>query len=161
MKKVLFSLLALTLVFASCGGPSPVAFNDALVKANTAIGDISNTYQNDLTQAINSESFENIAVLTDSALAKIDAELEIVRALEVPKGGDEFKSAALKSYENFRALVEAGKKFSTLTAESTQEDFEKIEKEYDGKFDEYSKSFDELSKAQMEYAKEAGYKVNK
>lgn len=161
MKKVLFSLFALSLLIVSCGGPSPVKFNDALVKANTAIGDISATYQNDLTQAISSESFENIAVLTDSALAKIDTELEVVKALEAPKGGETFKDAALKSYESFRALVETGKKFSTLTKESTEEDFDKIEKEYGGQFDTYSKSFDELSKAQMDYAKEAGYKVEK
>lgn len=161
MKKVLFSLLVLSLLIVSCGGPSPVKFNDALVQANTAIGDVSMTYQNDLTQAIDSESYESITAMTDSALAKIDAELEIVKVLEVPKGGDAFKAAALKSYESFRSLVETGKKFATLTKESTQEDFEKIETEYDGKFDEYSKTFDELSKAQLDYAKEAGYGVNK
>ncbi|MFV0418600.1 MAG: hypothetical protein ACK5KT_07725 [Dysgonomonas sp.] len=159
MKKVLFSLLVLSLIIVSCGGPSPVKFNDALVKANTAIGNVGAAYQNDLSQAISSESFENIAVVTDSALAKIDAELEIVKALEAPKGGETFKAAALKSYESLRTVVETSRKFAVLTKESTQEDFDKIEKEYDEKFDEYSKSFDELAKAQMDYAKEAGYKV--
>jgi len=159
MKKVLISLLAVTFILVSCGGPSPTAFNDALVKANTEISNVSLTYQNELTKAIGSESFDNIIALTDTALAKIDAELTIVKGLEVPKGGDAFKAAAIKSYEGLRAVVETGKKFSTLTAESTQEDFDSIESDYDSKLDEYSKSFDELSSAQMEYAKEAGYKV--
>lgn len=158
MKKVLFSLLALTLVLVSCG-TSPTKFNDALVKANTVISDVAAKYQDDLSKAIDNDSYADIATMTDSALVKIDAELSVVKGLEAPKGGDAFKEAAVKSYESLRTVVETGKKFATLTAESTQEEYSVIEKEYNEQLDAYSKTFDALSKAQMDYAKEAGYKV--
>ncbi len=161
MKKVLFSLLAVVLVLTSCGGVDPVKFNDAIANANVKIVTVSDAYQNELGKALEADDYEVIAIQTDSALAKIDAEIAIVKALEVPKGGEAFKDAAIKSYESLRAVVEAGKKFSTLTKESSEEEFSILEKEYDAKSTEYSNSFDALAIAQAEYAKDAGYKVNK
>lgn len=161
MGKVLFSLLALMLFFISCGRPSSITFNDALVKANAAISNISVSYQNSFAKAIESESYEDITALTDSTLVKIDQGLDFVKALKVPEGGAVFKATALKSYENFRDLVETSKKFATLTKESIPEDFDKIGEEYSDKFEEYSKSFDELIKVQMDYANEVGCNVYK
>ncbi|MBB4035962.1 copper chaperone CopZ/predicted small lipoprotein YifL [Dysgonomonas hofstadii] len=159
MKKVLFSLFAVMMVFASCGGPDPVKFNDALSKANTEITNVSTEYQDAIAKLIEDTNFSAITAQTDSALAKINKEIDIVKALEAPKGGDAFKEAAIKTYEGLRSVVETGKKFSSLTAESTDVDLENITNEYDAKIDEYSKLFDALVNAQAEYAKEAGYDV--
>ncbi|MDR2956038.1 MAG: hypothetical protein LBV43_13260 [Prevotella sp.] len=160
MKKVLFSLLAVAIIMVSCGGADPVKFNDALVKANTVISEVSSNYDSELSDAINSEAFDKISTLTDSALVKIKAEIETVKNLDAPKGGEKFKETAIKTYESLSTLVETGKKFSTLTAESSEEQFDGINKEYTAKMEEYSKVFQELVDVQMEYAKEAGYKVN-
>jgi len=159
MKKVLFSLLASVLVLASCGGPSPVAFNDAITKANTVITNVSSDYQDAISKSMDNEDYASIVAQTDSALIKIDAELAIVKALEVPKGGDAFKDTAVKTYESLRSMVETGKKVSTLHSESSEADYNAIYKEYEVKMDEYSKLFGELAAAQMSYAKEAGYEV--
>lgn len=159
MKKLLFSLIATALVLVSCGGVDPVAFNDAIVKANTTITALGETYQNDITKSIESSDFSAIAAQTDSALAKINTEIDIVKSLEVPKGGDGFKEAAVKTYESLRDVVETGRKLSTLNTDSTEEAANSIMKEYDEKSSIYSKQFDELAKAQMDFAKEANYKV--
>jgi len=159
MKKVLFSLFAVMVVMASCGGADPVKFNDALSKANTEISDVSTDYQNTIMKSMESGDFASITTQTDSALAKIDKEIDVVKALEVPKGGDAFKEAAIKAYESLREVVETGRKFSVLTAESTEEDIMKISTEYDKKIDGYSELFNDLVKAQADYAKEAGYQV--
>lgn len=160
MKRILFSLLTVLFVLTSCG-PDAVKFNDAIAKANVAITEVSVSYDGDLTNAVNNEDFASIAAKTDSALAKIDAEITIVKALDVPKGGDKFKEAALKTYESLRGVVEAGKGFATLTKESAIEDVNKLQETYQAKVDEYSKSFQELAVAQAQYAAEAGYQVKK
>ncbi|MDH6309260.1 hypothetical protein M2451_001831 [Dysgonomonas sp. PFB1-18] len=159
MKKVLFSLLASVLVLASCGGPSPVAFNDAITNANSVIMNVQSECQDAIAKSMENKDYSSIVAQTDSALAKIDAELAVVKALEVPKGGDAFKEAAVKTYESLRSMVETGKKFSALNSESSEDDYNKIYKEYEGKMEESSKLFDELATAQMNYAKEAGYEV--
>ncbi|WP_029904664.1 hypothetical protein [Prevotella sp. 10(H)] len=161
MKKITLSLLAVLFVFASCGGPDAVKFNDAIAKANATITQVSVSYDSDLTSAVNTENYEAIAAKTDSALAKIDAEITIVKALDVPKGGADFKEAALKTYESLRGVVEAGKGFASLTKDSAPEDVSKLQETYQAKVDEYSKSFESLTAAQLEYAKEAGYEVRK
>ena len=160
MKKVLLPVFAV-LVFAltSCGGADPVKFNDALSKANTEIANVSTEYQNTIVKSMEANNFAAISAQTDSALAKIDKEIDIVKNLDAPKGGEAFKEAAIKAYESVRGFVETGRQFSTLTEESTQDDVMKISNEYDGKVNEYSKLFDELVKAQADYAKEAGYRV--
>lgn len=160
MKKILFSFLAVLLVLTSCG-PDPVKFNNTITKANATITEISVSYDSDLSNAVSNGNFAAIAAKTDSALAKIDAEITIVKALDIPKGGDKFKEAALKTYESLRGVVEAGKGFATLTQESAIEDVTKLQETYQAKVDEYSKSFQDLATAQMEYAAEAGYQVKK
>jgi hypothetical protein len=160
MKKNLFYLLTVLFILSSCG-PDAVKFNDAIAKANAAITEVSVSYDGDLTNAVNNEDFASIAAKTDSALAKIDAEITIVKALDVPKGGDKFKEAALKTYESLRGVVEAGKGLAALTKESAIEDMDKLQETYQAKVDEYSKSFEDLATAQMEYASEAGYQVKK
>ncbi|NDV96256.1 hypothetical protein D0T84_15245 [Dysgonomonas sp. 521] len=159
MKKLLFSLLAVGFILTSCGGTSPTKFNDAIVKANTNISNVGGTYMNTLSAALSSSSYDGIAAVTDSALVKIDAELAIVKALEVPKGGESYKDAAVKTYESLRAFVESGKKFSTLTKDSSVEDINNVSAEYEAKMKVYTDSFDELTKAQVAYAEEAGYKI--
>jgi hypothetical protein len=159
MKKLLFSLLAVGLVLTSCGGTSPTKFNNAIIGANTAISEVGNSYMNTLSVAVSTNSYESIAAATDSALVKIDAELDIIKALEVPKGGDAYKDAAVKAYESLRAVVESGKKFSTLTEESSVEDMNKISEEYEVKMQEYTDNFTNMTKAQAEYAAEAGYEI--
>ena len=158
MKKILFSLLSVLFILTSCG-PDAVKFNDAIAKANEAITEVSVSYDGDLTDAIDNENFTAIAAKTDSALAKIDAEITIVKGLDVPKGGDKFKEAALKTYESLRSVVEAGKGFATLTKESAIEDVTILQEAYQTKVDEYAKSFQELTTAQAEYAMESGYQV--
>ena len=157
MKKLLLSLLTVSLILTSCGGTSPVKFNDTIVKANETISHVSDSYTETLSAAIASGSYESIAAATDSALVKIDAELDIVKALEAPKGAEEFKNAALKTYQDLRAIVEAGRKYTTLTEESSDEEFDKISDEYDAKMDAYNASFEQLANTQKAYAKEAGY----
>jgi len=159
MKKLLFSLLVVGLILTSCGGTSPTKFNEAIVKANTTISEVGNSYMTTLSSAVSTNSYEGIAAATDSALVKIDAELDIVKALEVPKGGDAYKDAAVKAYESLRSFVESGKKFSTLTPESSVGDMNKVSEEYEAKMKEYTDNFTALTKAQSEYAKEVGYKV--
>ncbi|MFT3994365.1 MAG: hypothetical protein QM660_08660 [Dysgonomonas sp.] len=161
MKKVLFSILALSLVIlSSCGGADPTVFNDAILKANNDISQVKLEYDDEVTKSITDNNYAAIAAATDSALIKIDSELANVQSLKVPKGGEAFKEASIKTFESIRAIVEAGKKFASLTENSSQEDFDKIEKEYNEKEEAYSTTFDEMTKAQVEYAASIGYKVH-
>ncbi|NDV79398.1 hypothetical protein [Dysgonomonas sp. 511] len=158
MKKVLFSLIAVATFFVACG-PSPVAFNDAIVNANTNITKIGEDYQNEVSKSMQNSNFADVAAQTDSALVKINAEIDKVKALEVPKGGDAFKEAAVNTYESLRDMVEIGRKFGTLTAESDASELNKIVDEYNAKMEEYTKHFNDLSQAQMDFAEESNYEV--
>jgi hypothetical protein len=136
-----------------------VKFNEAIVKANEVISEVGSSYTFSLSTALSTGSYESIAATTDSALVKIDAELNIVKALEAPKGGDAYKEAAIKAYESLRAYVESGKKFSVLTKESSKEELNKAQNECEAKMKEFESNFDTLTQAQADYAKGAGYKV--
>jgi hypothetical protein len=158
MKKILFSLLALALIFVSCGS-TPTSFNNGIVEAHTNLTQIASDYIDILSSAVSAENYSAVTAQTDSALVKIDAELTAIKALEAPKGADSYKDAAIKACESLRAFVETGKKFSTLTAESSESDYNKVSEEYEAKMKVYSDDFDALTKAQEVYAAEIGYKV--
>lgn len=159
MKKILFSLFALTLILVSCGGASPTAFNDSIVKAHTNLSQIGTSYIGSLSSAVSAGTYDIIVAQTDSALVKIDVELETVKALEVPKGGDAYKEAAVKACESLRDFIASGKDFSSLTKESSVEEYNKVSEGYEAKMKVYTADIEALTKAQVAYAKESGYKV--
>ncbi|MDR2949081.1 MAG: hypothetical protein LBV71_07725 [Prevotella sp.] len=159
MKKLLFSLVAVALILVSCGGSSPTAFNNGIVQAHTNLSQIGSSYINTLSSAVSSGTYDAIAAQTDSALVKIDAELTAVKALEVPKGGDAYKAAAVKACESLRAFIESGKSFSALTKESSVDEYNKVSAEYEAKMKVYTEDIEALTDAQEAYATEAGYKV--
>lgn len=160
MKKVLFSLFVLVLILASCGGASPTAFNDGIVKAHATLSQIGTAYIGSLSTAVSAGTYDIIASKTDSALVKIDTELAVIKALEVPEGGDAYKSAAIEASESLRAFIESGKGFSTLTKESSVDEYNKVSEEYEAKMKKYTQGIEALTQAQEAYAKQAGYKVH-
>jgi hypothetical protein len=162
MKKVFFLMVAVlaSLLLTSCGGgTTPGAFNDRILKANDVISEIKNSYDETLTQLIQNNSYGSIVAETDSALTKIDVELKGLRDLQSPKGGEEFKETALKTFEGIKAIIESGKAFASLTAESTQEEFDKLEQAFYAKEDEADKLFKELQSAQKAFSEKFGYKL--
>ena len=159
MKKVLFSLITVALILTACGGSvSPTMLNETIVKTGQDVVNIKNTFDKDLTSAIKSKNYESITAITDSALTKMDAKIDRLKAMQAPEGGQAYKEIALKTFEEIRANVEIGKKYADLKPGATKE-FRELEKEYNAKEKECAKLFKEIGKVQSEYAKSVGRKV--
>lgn len=159
MKKLLFLLITAAFVLTSCGGSvSPTRLNETIVKTGEKVVNIKNSFDKDLTSAIRAKNYESITAITDSALTKIDTEIDKLKTLEAPEGGEAYKEIALKTFEEIRANVEIGKKYAELKPGATKE-FRALEKEYNAKEAECAKLFKEVGKVQAEYAKSVGRKV--
>ncbi|WP_165025992.1 hypothetical protein [Dysgonomonas sp. ZJ279] len=158
MKKVLFSLVVAVAAFTSCSnGPSAIEFNDAIVNANAKIAQQQIEYDSKLTNAIESDSYSALKVENDSALARVDREIAIIKEMGTAKGGEAFKESALTTFDAVRKLIEVGGKFSTLTENSTEEDFNKLIEEYNAQMNDYSTKVDAMGGIQAAFAKDQNY----
>ena len=159
MKKVLFSLLVVVFALTSCGGPNAIKFNDAIVKANNELGEVFTDYSREMGKLSNAEDFSKMVAISDTALAKLNEKLEIVKNLEAPKSGEEFKAAAIEMYEYCKVILETGKKFATLTEESSVDEYNKILKEFNDHLSSYDDLVRKTRKAQAKFAEENNFRV--
>lgn len=149
MKKVLFSLLAVMFIMASCGGPSAVEFNDAIVKEQSTMVSAMNKFYGSV------ESPEKIKTEGDSLIAKLDASINAIKNLKTPSGGEKFRDTAVEYFESIKSasstIIE---KASTLNENSTQEDLNAYMQVITTVVKDAEEKEDALKAVQKEFAKE-------
>jgi len=153
MKKVLFSLLAVTFLLTSCG-PDAVKFNDSIVKEQTTMISALQDYGNKLSQASSNNSFGEVKTLGDSLLIKIDKSIEVIKGLSTPSGGEKFKESAVDYFESAKKMVTLGDKAVALGEEPTQEESVAFFTEYGNIVKEVTDKENAFLAAQKEFAKD-------
>lgn len=155
MKKVLFSLLAVMFVMASCGGADPVKFNDAIVNEQKALTTAANNFGVELGKAMATQSFDGLNVASDSLVAKMDKSIETIKGLSTPSGGEKFKEAAIDAFEfQKKQILSIKDKATTITPESSVEDVNSFIQLCNDIMTEAKTKEEALIATQKEFAKE-------
>lgn len=158
MKKVLISLVIAIMAFASCG-PDATKYNDTVVALHTDIVNVQNDFDTKLGNAIETDSYADIKVAVDSALAKANTDISKLQDLKVPSGGEAFHESAVALFQSVKNTLEAGAKFASLTSESSEEEVNSIIDEYNALSDKSSEAHDVMQKAQIEFATAKGFEL--
>lgn len=158
MKKVLFSLLTVMLILTSCGADA-IKFNDTIVDQQRALEVPFTQYANKLGQAIATNTVADIKPLGDSLLAKIDKSIEVIKALDVPSGGEKFKETSIEYFESAKKIVTLGNKAESLGSQPTEEQATAFFTELTDMAKQVSEKKDAFLAVQKEFAKEKGMKL--
>lgn len=162
MNKVIFiTAIFISIVFAACGGGtlSPKAFNDSAIKIFEGANKTLDEFDGKITAGVKSNDVASIAVAADSALAKINIQIEKLNALNAPQNGEEYKEAVLKSLDAVKVIIETGKKYSALKEGYSRSEFNALEKEYNKNRKSLSEKLKDVAKVQAEFAKASGAKT--
>lgn len=152
MKKISAILLTLALVLTSCGA-DPVKFNDTLVDCTDKAHKQIEALQNNITSSLESEDYSTIAASTKSAIDSLNIYIETANKLEIPKGGEEFKASVVSYLEALVTVSEAYTTYSTITKETTDEQFDVINNAVDKTEGVQEKLFTALTSKQKAFAK--------
>ncbi|MFV0536663.1 MAG: hypothetical protein ACK5M3_04730 [Dysgonomonas sp.] len=158
MKKVLFSLLTMMLIFTSCGADA-VKFNDTIVKEQVSLQAPFLDYCNKFGQAIATNSVADIKPLGDDLLKKIDANIEVIKGLSAPSGGEKFKDVAIEYFESAKKIVTLQDQAGTLGDEPTEEQATAFTQEFNEVVKDMTEKEAAFHSAQKEFAKEKGMKL--
>lgn len=158
MKKVLFSLFAVTLILTSCGADA-VKFNDTIVKEQSALEAPFTEYVSKLGQAIATNTVADIKPLRDSLLAKIDKSIEDINALSTPSGGEKLKETAIVCFESYKKIIAMGDKAASLGSEPAEEQITAFYTEYSNIEKEVTEKENTFLAVQKEFAKEKNMKL--
>lgn len=155
MKKLLFAVFATSFLLMSCGGPSAVEFNDAIVNEEVKLSSYLEDIGTKLGEAISTSSEADIKSLSDSLISKVDQSVAFVNNLKTPSGGEKFKEAAIAYFESAKGVTELADMGSLDTPEAQQAFIDK----YNSILENISEKNKAVSAAQQEFAKEKGMEV--
>lgn len=147
MKKLLFSIFAVTLLLTSCGGADPVKFNDTIVNEQMKLATYATEYGTKLGVAIATNSYADMKVTTDSLNTRIDRSISVIKDLKTPSNGEKFKEAAITYFESMKKIGTIGISSDSVDVEKVMADFQSIEAEV-------TKHENAFLEAQKEFAKD-------
>jgi hypothetical protein len=152
MKKISAILLTLALVLTSCG-PDAVKFNDTLVDCTDKAHKQIETLTDNLNNALDSEDYTSIAPSAKSTIDSLNIYIETANKLEVPKGGEDFKASVVAYLQSLVAGCESYSAYSTITEETTDEQFNAINSAVEQTEEAQDKLFNDLTAKQKAFAK--------
>lgn len=166
MNRKLFPLIVGIFVLASCGGPDPRKFNDAIVDMHDEVAQIQSDFDSKLQDAIETDSYGNLNIAADSALAKVDANIEKLKDIKVPKGGEKMVETTMALFQSVKNTINGGLKFTTLqpdheTGEISDEALDSTIGEYNELSEKASSAEKVMIKTQDIFAKEKGFELSK
>ena len=158
MKKLLLLTVALISVsFFSCGGGSkplsPKAFNDKAINIFKEANKIMDTFDTQITAGVKSNDLASITSGAESASTEVDTQIEKMKALIAPQGGEDYKNAVLKTLETIKSIIETGKKYGDLKEGYSNKEFNALEKEYNNKRKQLSNELKDVANAASAFSK--------
>lgn len=159
MKKVLFTLVALAVIMASCSGISAIDYNNKVIEVQTEIVKEADKFSKKVQTVMQTQDFAAIKVEADSSLAVIDTQINKLKDIKAPSGGEDFKEAAIKAFESYKVIFEKGASASTFTENSTPEELNKFIEEFTKAVEASDALEDKAREAQKAFAEKNGIKV--
>lgn len=151
----LFCLLTVILTLPSCGGVDPVKYNDNLVNYSS-IADNRIIKLNDKLEAI--EDLENytdsIKILGVNTIDSLKSDLNKITILEPAKASEDFRAATIAYIESLITYTKTlTEEYSKVSEETSDEDFNNIDKLIDESYEASIKKSEEMQKSQKSFAK--------
>ncbi|MDR0427003.1 MAG: hypothetical protein LBH12_00210 [Dysgonamonadaceae bacterium] len=155
MSKLIFlTVITVSVFFASCGGPvNPQVFNNTTIKIFEEANKTLSEFDSKITSGIRANDLASIAVAADSALARVDVQINKMKDLKSPPNGVKYKESVSKFLETTKAVAEIGKKYSALGEAYTRAELDAVEKEYSDKKKELSEDLKNVANMQIQFAK--------
>jgi len=165
MKKIiLFAAFLLSILITSCGGSasgdgsasaplSPKAFSEKLMNIFTDASKALDVFDKKITASVKSKDMASITAAGETAVTEVDAQIEKLKAVNAPEGGEAYKEAVLKSLDGIKSIIETGKKYGELKEGYSQTEFNKLEKEYNSKRKQLSAALQGVAAAERTFSK--------
>lgn len=162
MKKILlflFCLLTVTITLSSCGGVDPVNYNDNLVNYSNIADSRIVKFNEKIDEIEDLDNFtDSIKVVGAITVDSLKADINKITALKQAKGSDDFKAATIAYVESLidytKVLTE---EYSKITEETSDENFNKIEKLINESYEITIKKIEEMQNAQKAFAKTSNF----
>lgn len=154
MKKFLFLLLPLSIILSSCG-TDPIKYNDQLVQYIGSSGQRIINLNNEINNLFNGEDHTKLKEYTTATIDSLKSDIKDINDLKKPEGADEFQNAVITYIESLISNAETmEEQYSKITEETTDEEFEELNKYILNSKKIYNEKFEEVISAQKSFAKE-------
>ncbi|MCC8155627.1 MAG: hypothetical protein LIP01_16510 [Tannerellaceae bacterium] len=148
-------MAAVCLILTSCGSnptTSPRVFNETLMKSFKTANDALEEFDSTITASVKADQLTNITSAADTALAKVDEQIDKVSNLNATDG-EAYKKAVLTCFYTVKEIIEIGRKYATLEEGYSKSEFNALEKEYNAKRKQLSGELQEAATAASNYSK--------
>jgi len=156
MKTVNFiAIFSMMVAFVACGSGamSPKAFDSAAIEIFKGANNTLNEFDAKITAGVKSNNLPSIAAAAESALAKVEKQIEKLQAIEAPENAEAYKESVLKCLDGVKALIKTGEKYAALKEGYAKSEFAALEKEYNTLKTQLSKNLKGVATAQSEFMK--------
>lgn len=156
-KNILFLLSLLTIIISlsSCGGIDPVKYNDNLVSYSDIAGDRIMGLNDKIDGIEDLENYtDSIKALGENTIDSLKSDLNKISLMEPAKGSEDFKAATIAYMESLISYTKTlTEEYSKVSEETSDEDYNNIDKLIDESFDTSMKKLEAMQAAQKSFAK--------
>jgi NAD-dependent aldehyde dehydrogenases len=157
----IFCSVTFILLFSltSCNNNRIAEFNQAIVSSRAHTVSVHSNFEYKLKTAMWANSYSDFEKEVDISLAKIDMDIEAVKYLKVPEGGERYKETALIAFDAAKDAIEAARKITKITDSLSAEEKNAILERYNEILEKYNEKDNDLVQAQSEFARAKGLKM--
>lgn len=162
--KKLFPLLALAIFFVSCGGgdnsKKAFEYSELITGKERALTPMIEETEKNVARLFNEGKNDSAKLVADNMANTVQKTIDEINAEPIPagvKGGEEFKTASLKYFENIKAVYTGYSSLANFSEEDAgfKEESEKLANTVNTN----AQSVQDIVAAQMKFAQENGFNV--
>ena len=161
--KKLFPLLALVIFFVSCGGDNSkkaFEYSELITAKERALTPMIQETEKNIARLFNERKNDSAKFVADNMANTVQKTLDEINAEPIPmgiKGGEEFKTASLKYFENIKAVYTGYSSLANFSEEDAgfQEESEKLLNTVNTN----AQSVQDMVAAQLKFAQENGFSI--
>lgn len=154
MKKNIFYLLLLTVVFTACNQIDPVHYNDKVVGYSNEADKRVESFYSELAMAFDNNDLSSISTIGKETIDSINADVTRINALEKPSDAETFHNASIGYLESLIACVKvATDEYAKVTDDTAESALDSIDVIVDNAAKESEAKLAAMIKAQEEFAK--------
>ena len=156
MRRIVFIAAIFSSIFYfACGDGtiSPQVFNNTAINIFKEANKAMDEFDAKITASVKSNDLSSITVAAESALEKVEGQIEKLKAINAPESAEKYKETVLKSLDGVKSVIETGKEYAVLKEGYSKKEFNALEKEYNKKRTQLSNELKNVAKAQADFMK--------
>lgn len=158
MIKKIYLALTILLLITSCKGVDSAVWDQEIVNNyNLAVEEIANFEELiSLEKVGDPDAIKSILTQGTSILDQLELATTSINEKEIPKGGEEYKTAILEVFESMKEQISVGLKFTNITNENAEAEIEKYAERYDSASSATARKVNSFTRIQQDFLKEKG-----